>query len=110
MRWPIPILCLLCINCFAQQLSIDSLKKELLDAKEDSSKANILYDISDLYRGFDYDSALHYAMLSLQQSRKKFPKGEMKAYAAAGVALRYSGNYTTAIEFFLKGTSTGRKI
>jgi len=104
-----PILCLLSINCFSQQLSIDSLKKELLNAKEDSSKANLLYDISDSYRGFDYDSALHYAMSSLQRSAKGFPKGQMRAYAAAGVALRYSGNYTTAIEFFLKGLQLAEK-
>jgi tetratricopeptide (TPR) repeat protein len=109
MKWQAPILCLLSINCFSQQASIDSLKKELRNAKEDSSKANILYELSNSYRGFDYDSSLHYAMLSLQQSKKKFPKGEMKAYAAAGVALRYSGNYTTAIEFFLKGLQLAEK-
>lgn len=108
MKWPIPILCLLSINCYSQQLSIDSLKKELAGVKADSSKANILYDLSTAYRGFDYDSSLHYAMLSLQQSRK-FPRGEMRAYAAAGVALRYSGNYTTAIEFFLKGLHLAEK-
>jgi len=109
MRCSVPILCLLCINCFSQQASIDSLKKVLLNTKGDTSRANILYDISYSYRGFDYDSALHYAMLSLQQSGKKFPKGEMRAYAAAGVALRYSGNYTTAIEFFLKGLQLAEK-
>jgi tetratricopeptide (TPR) repeat protein len=48
-------------------------------------------------------------MLSLQLSKSKFPKGEMRAYAAAGVALRYSGNYTTAIEFFLKGLQLAEK-
>ncbi len=109
MRWSVPILCLLCINCFSQQVSIDSLKKVLLNTKGDTSRANILYDISNLYRAFDYDSALHYAMLSLQLSKRKFPKGEMRAYAAAGVALRYSGNYTTAIEFFLKGLQLAEK-
>src|ERR1051326_2996469 len=103
MKYPLPILCLLSIHCFSQQASIDSLKGELQNTKEDSSKANLLYDISYAYRGFDYDSALHYAMLSLQQSAKGFPKGQVRAFAAAGVALRYSGNYTTAIEFFLKG-------
>lgn len=109
MRWLVPILCLLCINCFSQQFSIDSLKRALPNTKQDSSKANILYNISYSYRGFDYDSALHYAMLSLQLSKRKFPKGEMKAYAAAGVALRYAGNYTTAIEFFLKGLQLAEK-
>lgn len=109
MKWPTPILCLLSINCFSQQATIDSLKKELQNAKADSSKANVLYKLSYSYRGFDYDSSLHYAMLSLQQSGKKFPKGEMRAYAAAGVALRYSGNYTTAIEFFLKGVKLAEK-
>jgi len=103
------ILCLLSLNCLSQQASIDSLKKVLLNTTGDTSRANILYDISNSYRGFDYDSALHYAMLSLQQSKKGFPRGEMRAYAAAGVALRYSGNYTTAIEFFLKGLQLAEK-
>jgi tetratricopeptide (TPR) repeat protein len=80
-----------------------------VNTKADTSKANILYNISNLYRPFDYDSALHYAMRSLQLSKSKFPKGEMKAYAAAGVALRYSGNYITAIEFFLKGLKLAEK-
>jgi len=109
MKWSVSITCLLTINCFSQQVSIDSLKKELLSAKDDSSRANILYELSYSYRGFDYDSSLHYAMLSLQQSAKKYPKGQMRAYAAAGVALRYSGNYTTAIEFFLKGLQLAEK-
>jgi tetratricopeptide (TPR) repeat protein len=110
MKWSVSITCLLTINCFSQQVSIDSLKKELLSAKDDSSRANILYELSYSYRGFDYDSSLHYAMLSLRQSGKKYPKGEMRAYAAAGVALRYSGNYTAAIEFFLKGLQLAEKI
>jgi len=109
MRWSVPILCLLYINSFSQQASIDSLKKILLNTKADTSKANIFCDISDLYRGFDYDSALHYAMLSLQLCKSKFPKGEMKSYGTAGMALRYSGNYTTAIEFFLKGLQLAEK-
>src|SRR5690349_480585 len=109
MRWQVLVLCLLSINCFSQHSPIDSLKTELISAKRDSAKANLLYEISDAYRGFDYDSALQYAMLSLQQSRKSFPKGQMRAYAAAGTALRYSGNYTTAIEFFLKGLQMAEK-
>jgi len=109
MRWSVPILCLLCINCFSQQASIDSLKKVLLNTKGDTSKANVLYDISNLYRVFNYDSALHYAMWSLRQSGNRFPRGQMRAYAAAGIALRYSGNYTTAIEFFLKGLQLAEK-
>jgi len=109
MRWSFPILCLLCINCFSQQASIDSLKKVLLNTKGDTSKANVLYDISNLYRVFNYDSALHYAMWSLRQSGNRFPRGQMRAYAAAGIALRYSGNYTTAIEFFLKGLQLAEK-
>jgi len=108
MRWLVSTLCLLSLSCFSQQISVDSLQRELLNAKEDSSKANLLYELSNSYRGFDYDSALHYAMLSLQQS-KKFPKGEMRAYAAGGVALRYSGNYTAAIEFLLKGLYLAEK-
>ena len=109
MKWHVPIFCLFYLSSFSQQSSIDSLKKELLNTKEDTSKANILYDISYLYRRFDYDSALHYAMLLLQQSKARFPRGEMRAYAAAGAALRYSGNYTTAIEFFLKGLQLAEK-
>jgi tetratricopeptide (TPR) repeat protein len=109
MRWHIPIFCLLYISGFSQQSSIDSLKKALVITRSDTVKAHILCDLSDAYKRFDYDSSLHYAMLSLKFSGARFPKGEMRAYVAAGTALRYSGNYTTAIEFFLKGLQLAEK-
>ena len=101
MRWSVLILCLLCINCFSQQASIDSLKKVLLNTKGDTSRANILYDISDSYRGLIMIRRFTMPCCRCNYLRVSFPK-EMRAYAAAGVALRYSGNYTTAIEFFLR--------
>jgi tetratricopeptide (TPR) repeat protein len=109
MRWHIPIFCLLWISGFSQQPSIDSLKKMLVTKRPDTLKANILCDLSNAYKRSDYDSSLYYAMLSLQFSGTRFPKGEMRAYVAAGTALRYSGNYTTAIEFFLKGLQLAEK-
>jgi tetratricopeptide (TPR) repeat protein len=95
--------CLVMLQGFTQQPLIDSLKKKLATEKNDTARANLLYDIGYAYRFFDYDSSIYYGRQLINLSKPRFPLGEMRGYFLAGNGLRYAGNYTGAIEFFLKG-------
>ncbi len=51
MRWSVPILCLLYINSFSQQASIDSLKKVLLNTKGGYVKSKHLMRYKQFVQG-----------------------------------------------------------
>jgi tetratricopeptide (TPR) repeat protein len=103
------LLCLLFVKAISQVNSVDSLKAELASVKGDTTRANLLYEIGNSYRFFDYDSALHYAMLSLDASGTGHPAPQARAYNLGGLTLRYKGNYTMAIEFHLKALQLSEK-
>ena len=103
-------LCLIFIQGFAQQREIDSLKSRLAAAKNDSTRINLLSQIGYAYRFFEYDSAIYYGMVLINYSKPKFPLGEMRGYSIAATGLRYAGNYTSSIEFFLKGLQLAEKM
>src|SRR5688572_20468340 len=69
---------------FAQNVNIqqaDSLRRELANAKQDTSRAIILADLAEAYRTEKPDSTLYFADQALQLSRQiNFPFGEMRAY------------------------------
>lgn len=108
------VLCLfifIVIHAGAQQREIDSLRK-LVPAegkKTDTVRANKLLAIANIYRNFNYDSAIYYARLALDDYGEKNPDGQSKCYVVAGIALRFKGNYTMAIEFLLKAFKIAEK-
>src|SRR5512138_4013943 len=77
------ILVIACIT-FSQTVNIrqaDSLRQELAQAKQDTSRAIILADLAEAYRAAKPDSTLYFADQALQLSRLiNFPFGEMRAY------------------------------
>ena len=82
---------------------IDSLKKELLIEKSDTSKAKILYGISYAYHIFRPDSALMFAQQSYSLSKDAgFLKGQSWALNQMASAFKEMGNITKALELYLE--------
>jgi len=69
---------------FSQDVHIqqaDSLRQELTNAKQDTSRAIILAELAEAYRAAKPDSTLYFADQALQLSRGiNFPFGEMRSY------------------------------
>jgi signal transduction histidine kinase len=79
--------------------SIDSLKYELAQAKEDSGKVNLLNNLSQRYlRGDQYNDAKRYAGDALVLARKlNFKRGLATAHFQLGEADRRLGNFDEAL-------------
>jgi len=96
------LFCSLTMQLFAQQ-DVDSLKKALTIATNDSSRYFIFKHIYDVYEESNRDSALHYADLQLQIAKKNRQKHVMvvaldnKAYQLQGM-----GRYAEALQFLLQ--------
>jgi tetratricopeptide (TPR) repeat protein len=85
------------------QFLIDSLNVLLKAAKQDTARANILYQISVAYWDYDTDKAIDYANQTLALSEKTgYKKGIGNSYHSMGVVYESIGDYSTAIDFFLK--------
>src|ERR1700752_3208572 len=87
---------------FAQTKKIDSLKKVLLTAKEDTVKIILGNKISwNLYLTSNYDSSVAYAQRALQLAEKtNFPAEKAKAHNNLGVCYIDKGNYPQALKEF----------
>ena len=81
----------------------DSLKQQLVFAKEDTNHVNILNNLGRFYM-FSYpDTAASYAMISLQLSQKiNYKLGEARSLGILCLSSTYLGNYTSALGFGLK--------
>ena len=98
------------------QKKLDSLANELQNfetaktkherktpAMEDTTKANILYEISYTYWYSNHSKALDYAQESLSLSKQiEFKKGIGNAYFSIGIINLYSGNYNEALDYIKK--------
>jgi adenylate cyclase len=90
--------------CFSQdEHLIDSLQTISKTAKQDTIKANILYELSKIYSGNNPDKAMDYAKQALELSEKLGYKKEIgNAYNSMGVMSRNKGDYPLALEFLNK--------
>jgi tetratricopeptide (TPR) repeat protein len=99
-------------SCFSQNAKIDSLKKVLLAAKEDSIKVNVLNELTKKFiHRSDYEIALQYAndaltlsgqSLLLNTSGKQygaFLKGKSQALVNFGVIYFHLGDYPRALDY-----------
>jgi len=78
---------------------IDSLKRELSLASQDSSQILILAKLGEAYRGIDPDSAMQYGQSALTFARKiKFHKGEVKGLLVISVVERELGNLSISLD------------
>jgi two-component system, NtrC family, sensor kinase len=90
--------CTLLMN--AQNSTIDSFKKVLLNAKEDTNKVNTLNEISDeLKYNSDFENAVQYAKKALQIAKNiNFKRGEASAYRRIGANFFFQNSFPDALK------------
>ena len=85
--------------CSAQQDKIDSLKKVVATAPEDSNKVNSLIKLSDKYRLVSADSAMTYANEAKALGEKiNYRKGTGYALKAIGMVYNLREDYVNALQ------------
>ncbi len=91
------------------KLEINSLEQKLIFA-DDSSKIEILLNISWGLRNSEFQKSIKYGIqaIELAQQYKDF-ENLTKAHSFVGVAYRNLGNYTEAFDFYFKGLNLARK-
>ncbi len=81
----------------------EELQSQLKNAKEDTSKVNLLCELSEASRNNDPDLAMNYADQALQLAEKlNFQKGLINAYNNLGICNGLLGNLPLAEECFKK--------
>ena len=95
----------------AQNKKIDSLKQELLVAKEDTNKVWVLTGLSENYTWSFADTALMYAQQGLQLSQElNFKSGEAYSMTDLAGALTTLGNYANALDFSYKSLTLFKSL
>ncbi len=105
------LLAILCSITFAQnRKAIDSLSRELSISKQDTGHVNSMIWLAGHYWTYKSDSALFFGQGALELARQiKFPKGESNALAMLGLINNTIGNYTKALDLFLKALQVAER-
>ncbi|MFI5154448.1 MAG: ATP-binding protein [Chitinophagales bacterium] len=89
----------LALPCYAQQSQLDSLRMELIKAKDDSSKVLIMTELEEKFRFHNSDSAISYAQRALALAQKsKFLYGQYLAYINLFFPYNIVGDYTKTLQ------------
>jgi len=96
---------------FAQdQIKIDSLKIQLNNVNQDSTRVKLLFNLSDIYGRTDLLKALQYAKDALQKSiQARSELLEARSYIKIGSNLILMGNYDEALKNFLASLKIAQK-
>lgn len=91
-----------CPHSFSREKRItDSLETALSGSSQDTSKVNILNELSWQYSDNDFTRAIEYGQLALKKARNAgFKKGEGTALNRIAVAYDYNGDYDKALEYY----------
>ena len=82
----------------------DSLKHELIIAKDDTSRVLITAELANAYTGFNSYTANSYANEALDLAqRMHFSRGEASASIALGFYLQTQGDYPKSFEYLYRG-------
>jgi signal transduction histidine kinase len=91
-------------------LRIDSLKKVLLNQKEDTNKVNTLNELANSFSPQETNSIFNYAIKALSLSRKlNYLKGEAESYLLLGRNDLFAGNAVSAFQYVKKAIEIFRK-
>ncbi len=105
------LLITLFVAAYSQQKTIDSLKKLIAAAKEDTARAMLMNKLGVYYTNSKPDSALLLAQRILQISKAaQFDKGEAIALNLEGNVYEPKGDYTKALSAYLKSTKIAERI
>jgi two-component system, NtrC family, sensor kinase len=103
------------ISCSAysqnmDELQVDKLKRELVLAKNDTTKALVLTQLAEVYRDRVTDTSFTYAQNALELSRRiNYPMGESKALLSLSYYFFNRGNLTQSLELGLKALEIAKK-
>lgn len=100
-----------CSTGYAQNSTIDSLKRVIRVAKTDTSKANIYNHLAFEFKESNPDTTLFYAQKALKISLKhQYAYGEANSYMNTGNANIVLGNYKKATSYFEKAKTAYLKL
>lgn len=91
------------LNCLAQDKHIvDSLTNKLKNHTEDTTAANLLYELFKSYKDNNPEKAINYAKQTLALSEKiGYKKGIANAHRSIGAIFRNEGNSSKALNNFI---------
>jgi hypothetical protein len=96
------LLLTLCIGAFAQQKKIDSIKRLIATAKDDTSRVMTMNSLARVYFISKPDSALSITQEMLRISTSaQFVKGQAMALNDQGIVYRNLGNNPKSLNYFL---------
>jgi signal transduction histidine kinase len=97
-------------NSSAQNIYIDSVRKELVVTKDDTSRVLLLSQLGYYWRYTNIDSSTHYSKAALSLALQlKYPRGEANALTNLGFAFREKGELPRALEFQLSALRIAEK-
>ena len=104
---------LLWLSAYEQNMDVlqtDKLKRELVDAKDDTTQALIMTQLAEAYRDRITDTSYNYAQNALELSRRiNYPAGETKALLSLSYYFFNRGNLTQGLELGLKALEIAKK-
>src|ERR1019366_2188754 len=94
----------MCAVVLAQNTKvIDSLKRALANAKDDTSRAKAMHNLGYYYRLGNTDSSFYYLQMALKYSKRiNYAWGEMRSLSSLAVGMGQMGNLPQALEMGFK--------
>jgi len=112
MRFWLTIIILVFIKlASAQPAYEDSLRAEVVSAKDDSSKIKLWSELSNYFSNNKLDSAVYYSQKVINYSQaQQYKYGEALGFLMLASALDRMGNYPKSLEMILKGKSLAEEL
>ena len=99
-------------NLYAQKTGIiDSLKKELVNSKEDSNRVHILADLGEVFNVLNQDSCLYYCNEGLKLAQAlNYPDGKARMLTVLGFYYRAVGDLPEALKYLIQSQKMATDI
>ena len=95
----------------AQQNYLDSLKKEMVNSTNDTTKVNVLRAIGQYYTYIRQDSGIFYITQGIELSEKmNYAYGSFQGYALLAFILNTTSNYSKGLEMALKSLKIAEQL
>ncbi len=105
------LFCVLALGCFAQDEYVDSLRRELAVAVEDTVKIAIYEELFDYYSKFDNNIAVCYAdTILLHAFKSKSYHWMAVGFRSKGIVKEKTGNFIEALNLYEKAEQIAKKV